>query len=136
MFIHECNTHQILHNHINHSRKKTQKQVFRNTKTVIQEKIMTQQNTSPCGMLEKQEFLPTAYLTNTTTHAYLSLFMSSRNMQEYFDSNLFKFWAGESRCCGDLPPFCFLRHGMNLAIFLIVFWNCIFPDASCELIKI
>ena len=47
-----------------------------------------------CVILETQEIFFKAYFTYKPIYAYLSLFMSSSNMQEHWDSDLFRFGDG------------------------------------------
>jgi len=54
------------------------------------------------GILQAQELFPKASFTHKPTYAYLPLFMSSWNMQEHWDSDLF--WFGDGRIRGDFPP--------------------------------
>jgi len=68
--------------------------------------------------LERQELFPKAYLTHKPTYSYLPLFMSSWNMQEHWDSDLFCFGGG--RICGVFPQL--LRFGAErpeLSLFLL-----------------
>ena len=73
---------------------------------------------------------PQTCSTHTNMYAYLPIFISCWNMQEYSDSHLFQ--AGDDRFCGH---FAFLRHDIKLAIFCIAHLNCIFQGASFELKK-
>jgi len=88
-------------------------------------------HTSPCWILETQEPFPQGNFTNTTRHAYVCLFMSSLNMQEYLDSNHFGPMMDDS--VKKIRHFAFWRHGIKLAIFLNIFGNSIVQDASLEL---
>ena len=54
------------------------------------------------GILETQELFPTAHCTHKPMYAYLPLFMSSWNMQEYWDS------VGDGRICEGVSPLCVL----------------------------
>ena len=54
-------------------------------------------------ILETQELYPKAYFTHKPPYSYLSLFMSSWNMQEHWDSDLFCFC--DCRIFGGFPPF-------------------------------
>jgi len=59
-----------------------------------------------CVILETQELFPKAYLTHQPMYAYLPLFISSWNIQEHWDSDLFCLGCG--RICGGFPPLCVL----------------------------
>ena len=68
--------------------------------------------------LERQELFPKAYFTHKPIYSYLPLFMSSWNIQEHGDSDLFGFGGG--RICGGFPPP--LRFGAerpDLPLFLL-----------------
>ena len=67
--------------------------------------------------LERQELFR-AYFTHKPIYSYLPLFMSSWNMQEHGDLDLFCFGGG--RICGGFPPL--LRFGAerpDLPLFLL-----------------
>jgi len=67
--------------------------------------------------LERQELFK-AYFTHKPIYSYLPLFMSSWNMQEHGDLDLFCFGGG--RICGGFPPL--LRFGAerpDLPLFLL-----------------
>ena len=98
--------------------------MHRSTKTVIPGELPLTSE-----MFETQELFPQAYFTHTPMYAYLPMFMSYWNMQEYLDLNVF--WAGDSRLCGH---FAFLRHAIKFAFFRIAHLNCIFQGASFALI--
>ena len=96
-----------------------------NTKTVIPGKFPV-----TTGMFKTHQLFPQTCSTHTNMYAYLPIFISYWNMQEYSDSHLFR--AGHDRFCGH---FAFSRHDIKLAIFCIAHLNCIFQGASFGLIK-